>query len=762
MGERTSLFIYARLHSLASDCGFFCAFIPHIASRVISLRKKRGPARRKKKSLNMLHEKNAGQLQLAQLHTFQGQTFSVRKRDGRVVAFDQTRIALAIAAAFKADAGLVQYDALPIETQASVARITNAVVQIILSRAVKGEILEIESIQDLVERHLMEAGDHGVAKRYILYREERRRLRLMRDVGEPLVPTVSSIDEYLSEADWRVNANANQGYSLGGLILNVSGKVTANYWLHHVYGGEIEKAHREGDFHIHDLDMLAGYCAGWSLRQLLWEGFNGIPNKVEAGPAKHLRTALGQMVNFLGTLQNEWAGAQAFSSVDTYLAPFIRKEGLTYPEIRQCFQEFIYNLNVPSRWGTQTPFTNLTFDWTCPADLRKQRPNIGGRELPFCYGDLQAEMDLINHAFIEVMTTGDIKGRLFTFPIPTYNITGDFDWDHPNTEPLFEMTAKYGLPYFQNFINSELQPGMVRSMCCRLQLDLRELLKRGNGLFGSAEQTGSVGVVTINCARLGYKFRDDKARLFEELDHLLDLARQSLEMKRCVIDERMKAGLYPFTERYLGTLRNHFSTIGVNGINECIRNFTSDREDISTPEGIEFGLQLLDHVRARIVTFQQETGHLYNLEATPAEGTTYRFAREDRKRFPAILQAGTADAPYYTNSSQLPAGKTDDPFAAMVHQEAFQRRYTGGTVFHLYMGERISSAHACKELVRRTLTRFRIPYITVTPTFSICPKHGYLVGEHKFCPKCDEALLAQKRLEGCGEATPEKILECSL
>jgi ribonucleoside-triphosphate reductase len=685
----------------------------------------------------MLNEQLDGQLRLAQLDPLQGKQFSVRKRDGRIAPFDESRIQLAIEAAFKADAGLAADQALPSEAQAGVIRVTNAVVQAAVSRAVKGEALQIESVQDLVEAQLMAAGQHRVAKRYILYREDRRKARLARDVGEPLVSTVSSVDEYLSAADWRVNANANQGYSLGGLILNISGKVTANYWLHHVYGGEIERAHREGDFHIHDLDMLAGYCAGWSLRQLLWEGFNGVPNKVEAAPAKHLRTALGQMVNFLGTLQNEWAGAQAFSSVDTYLAPFVRKDGLAYHEIRQCLQEFIYNLNVPSRWGTQTPFTNLTFDWVCPADLREQQPIIGGVEMPFRYGELQAEMDLINRAFIEVMSAGDTKGRLFTFPIPTYNITEDFNWEHPNTEPLFEMTAKYGLPYFQNFINSELKPNMVRSMCCRLQLDLRELLKRGNGLFGSAEQTGSVGVVTINCARLGYKFRNDETRLFAELDRLLELAKQSLEMKRGVIEERMKSGLYPFTRRYLGTLRNHFSTIGVNGINECIRNFTADREDISTPEGAAFGLRLLDHLRARMVVFQQETGHMYNLEATPAEGTTYRFAREDRKRFPAILQAGTADAPYYTNSSQVPAGQTDDPFAALEHQEPFQRRYTGGTVFHLYVGERISSARACKELVRRTLTQFRIPYITVTPTFSICPQHGYLAGEHAYCPKCD-------------------------
>ncbi len=684
----------------------------------------------------MLHDSFDGQLRLPALDPLQGRRFAVRKRDGRVVPFNDTRILLAIEAAFRADLGLPADQPLPAAAQAACQEATAAVAQAVLSRAAKGETLEIESIQDLVEKQLMAGGHHGPAKRYILYRETRRQARLARDLGEPLVPTVSSIDEYLSAADWRVNANANQGYSLGGLILNISGKVTANYWLHHVYGGEIERAHREGDLHLHDLDMLAGYCAGWSLRQLLWEGFNGVPNKVEAAPARHLRTALGQMVNFLGTLQNEWAGAQAFSSVDTYLAPFVRREGLAYAEVRQCFQEFIYNLNVPSRWGTQTPFTNLTFDWVCPADLRDQAPIIGGEEMPFRYGELQAEMDLINRAFIEVMCAGDTKGRIFTFPIPTYNITEDFDWEHPNTEPLFAMTAKYGLPYFQNFINSELKPGMVRSMCCRLQLDLRELLKRGNGLFGSAEQTGSVGVVTINCARLGYRCRGDAARLFVELDRLVDLARQSLERKREVVDARLRGGLYPFTRRYLGTLRNHFSTLGINGVNECIRNFTGGAEDIATEAGAALGLRLLDHLRARIIAIQQTTGHLYNLEATPAEGATYRFAREDRKRFPDILQAGTSEAPYYTNSTQLPAGYTDDPFAAMEHQEPFQGRYTGGTVFHVYVGERIASARACKELVRRALTRFRIPYVTVTPTFSICPRHGYLAGEHAQCPRC--------------------------
>ncbi|KGR98394.1 anaerobic ribonucleoside-triphosphate reductase [Burkholderia sp. ABCPW 111] len=561
---------------------------------------------------------------------------------------------------------------------------------------------------------------------------------------KPLIDVESSINEYLQRQDWRVNANANQGYSLGGLILNVSGKVIANYWLSHVYPGEIGEAHRNADLHIHDLDMLSGYCAGWSLRTLLAEGLNGVPGKVESGPPKHMSSAVGQIVNFLGTLQNEWAGAQAFSSFDTYMAPFVRRDALTYAEVRQYVQELIYNLNVPSRWGTQTPFTNLTFDWICPEDLREQVPVIAGEETPFAYGDLQAEMDMINRAYIEVMQAGDAAGRVFTFPIPTYNITADFDWHSPNAERLFEMTARYGLPYFQNFINSELKPNMIRSMCCRLQLDLRELMKRGNGLFGSAEQTGSIGVVTVNCARLGHLHAGDERALLARLDELLDYGKDSLEIKREVIQRHMDNGLFPYTKRYLGTLRNHFSTLGVNGINEMIRNFTHDAHDLTTDWGHAFALRLLDHVRARIVEYQEETGHMYNLEATPAEGTTYRFAKEDRRRYPDILQAGTPQMPYYTNSSQLPVGFTDDPFEALERQDDLQRKYTGGTVLHLYMTEPLSSADACRTLVKRALTRFSLPYLTVTPTFSICPTHGYLAGSHPFCPKCDEALLRRK------------------
>ncbi|SSW67728.1 ribonucleoside triphosphate reductase [Achromobacter agilis] len=652
----------------------------------------------------------------------------ILKRDGRVAAFDRDKIAQAIAAAGQSTGEL---------DQAGAQALTEAVIAALAGNPCPG----VETIQNRVEEILVQAGYWRTARAYIVYREQHARLRSLRHT---LVDVESAMEEYLEQRDWRVNANANQGYSLGGLILNVAGKVTANYWLSNVFAPEAGHAHREGDIHIHDLDMLSGYCAGWSLRQLLTEGFNGIPGKVEATPPRHMSAAIGQIVNFLGTLQNEWAGAQAFSSFDTYMAPFIRRDAMTYADVKQAMQELIYNLNVPSRWGTQTPFTNLTFDWTCPADLKEQIPYVGGEEMPFAYGDLQAEMDMINRAYIEVMMAGDAKGRVFTFPIPTYNITPDFDWDHPNTERLFEMTARYGLPYFQNFLNSDLEPHMVRSMCCRLQLDLRELLKRGNGLFGSAEQTGSVGVVTVNCARLGYTCRGDEARLMQQLDRLLELGRDVLETKRKVVQRYIDQGLYPYTRRYLGTLRNHFSTLGVNGINEMIRNFTDDAEDITTAAGHAMAIRLLDRVRARMTEFQEQTGHLYNLEATPAEGTTYRFAREDRKRYPAILQAGSESQPYYTNSSQLPVGHTDDPFHALELQEALQGKYTGGTVLHLYMNEAVSSAGACKALVRRALSNFRLPYITITPTFSICPNHGYLAGRHEFCPKCDAELLARQ------------------
>ena len=657
---------------------------------------------------------------------------SVTKRDGTLAPFDSTKIYNAINKAGTTTGEFGEQESWLLTAQ----------VLKVLKHKFSDSLPSIEQIQDIVEQVIISANYFATAKAYILYRDQRSRSRNDQRV---MVDVESSVNEYLQRLDWRINENANQGYSNGGLILNVSGKVTANYWLSHVYPANVGEAHRNGDIHIHDLSMLAAYCAGWSLKNLLHEGFNGVPGKAEAGPAKHLSAAVGQMVNFMGTLQNEWAGAQAFSSVDTYLAPYIRKDKLEYKQVYQCMQELVYNLNVPSRWGSQTPFTNFTFDWVCPEDLRETHPIIAGVEQDFTYGDLHEEMHMINKAYIEVMMKGDIKGRPFTFPIPTYNMTPDFPWEDENTELLFEMTAKYGLPYFQNFINSVLKPGQIRSMCCRLQLDLRELLARGNGLFGSAEQTGSVGVVTLNCARLGYLFKGDEHGLFTRVDELMEIAKVSLEIKRKVIQRLIDNGLFPFTKRYLGTLRNHFSTIGVNGVHEMIRNFTNDEHGIADEWGQAFAIKFLDYIREKLVKFQEETGHMYNLEATPAEGAATRFAREDKKRFADIIQAGTKENPVYSNSSQLPFGYTDDMFEALELQSTLQTKYTGGTVLHLYMGQRISSAKVCRDIVRKVLTNYRMPYITITPTYSICPKHGYISGEHKYCPICDEELKAQKR-----------------
>ena len=656
----------------------------------------------------------------------------VIKRDGTLAPFDDSKIYNAI---YKAGTTTKEFG----EEE---SWLLTAQVMKVLKHKFAETLPSIEQIQDIVEQALISANYFATAKAYILYRDQRNRTREGQKVK---VDVESSINEYLEKVDWRINENANQGYSNGGLILNVSGKVTANYWLSHVYPANIGEAHRNGDIHIHDLSMLAAYCAGWSLKNLLHEGFNGVPGKAEAGPAKHLSAAVGQMVNFMGTLQNEWAGAQAFSSVDTYLAPYVRKDKLSYKQVYQSMQELVYNLNVPSRWGSQTPFTNFTFDWVCPEDLRETHPIIAGQEQDFTYGDLKEEMHMINKAYMEVMMKGDIKGRPFTFPIPTYNMTPDFPWEDENTELLFEMTAKYGLPYFQNFINSVLKPGQIRSMCCRLQLDLRELLARGNGLFGSAEQTGSIGVVTFNCARLGYVYKGNEAGLYARLDELLEIAKTSLEIKRKLIQRLIDGGLFPYTKRYLGTLRNHFSTIGVNGINEMIRNYTNDEHNIADEWGQNFAIKFLDYIRDKLVQIQEETGHMYNLEATPAEGATTRFAREDKKRFVDIIQAGPKENPFYTNSSQLPVGYTDDPFEALDLQSTLQTKYTGGTVLHLYMGQRISSAKVCRDIVKRVLTNYRLPYITITPTFSICPKHGYISGEHKYCPICDEEIKAVKR-----------------
>lgn len=653
------------------------------------------------------------------------------KRNGEVVDFDIEKIANAIKQAGEATTPFSEEELL---------RLTNTVAKFLNHKYNGEQAVFIEKVQDVIEQALIDSNYYETAKAYIIYREKRAQTR---DAEKIKIDVEKSITEYLDQLDWRVNENANQGYSLGGMILNISGKVVANYWLSYIYPKEIGDAHRNGDYHIHDLSMLSGYCAGWSLRALLEEGFNGVPGHIESVAPKHLSSAIGQMVNFMGTLQNEWAGAQAFSSVDTYLAPFVRLDKMTYKEVKQKVQELIYNLNVPSRWGTQTPFTNFTFDWVCPKDLAPQHPKIGGEEVDFTYGDLQTEMDMINKAYIEVMTAGDAKGRPFTFPIPTYNITDDFIWEGENADLLFEMTAKYGLPYFQNFMNSDLKPTDVRSMCCRLRLDVRELLKRGNGLFGSAEQTGSIGVVTINCARLGYNFKGNIEGLYYQLDHLMELAKTSLEIKRKTIQKLMDSGLYPFTKRYLGSLRNHFATIGVNGVNEMIRNFSNDEYDITDPRGHKMASDLLEHIRNKMVEFQEETGNLYNLEATPAEGTTYRFAKEDAKVYTDIIQAGTKEAPYYTNSTQIPVSYTDDPFEVLDMQDDLQTKYTGGTVLHLYMAERISDTQNCKNIIKRVFQNYRVPYITITPTFSVCPKHGYIAGEHEYCPICDEEIVSK-------------------
>lgn len=654
----------------------------------------------------------------------------VQKRDGRIVPFDSFKIITALKKASEATGEMNDSDikkiAVHIEKQINTL----------------AELFTVEKIQDLVEVELMRGGFPVTAKAYILYREKRRQAR---ENKYAFVDVEKTMDEYLSKSDWRVNANANQGYSLGGLILNASGKLIANYWLNKIYSEKIRTAHTEGDMHIHDLDMFSGYCAGWSLRQLLEEGFNGVPGKTESLPPKHLESALSQMVNFLGTLQNEWAGAQAFSSFDTYLAPYVKKDNMSYKQVKQAIQQFVFNLNVPSRWGTQTPFTNITLDWVCPNDMKNQKLVIGKKDSEFSYGECQAEMDMINRAFIEVMTEGDANGRIFTFPIPTYNITKDFDWDNENAQALFEMTAKFGIPYFQNFMNSDLNPSDVRSMCCRLQLDLRELRARGGGLFGSAEMTGSIGVVTLNMPRIGFLSKT-KEEFFERLGDLMETAKESLELKRKIVVQNIEQGLLPYTKRYLKSLNNHFATIGLNGMNEAVLNFIG--KDISTKEGTDFSLEVLEFMRKKLSDFQEETGNLYNLEATPAEGTTYRFAKEDKKRFPEIVQQGTPSAPYYTNSTHLPVGYTQDPLEALDHQDQLQTKYTGGTVLHLFLGEKVRDWKTCRDFVKKVASKYHLPYFTITPTFSVCPVHGYLAGEHHQCSVCNTDCEVWSRIVG--------------
>ena len=644
----------------------------------------------------------------------------MKKRDGRIVEFDPQRIAIAAGKALKA-AGM---------GSDKVARhIADDVVRELVDKGYDDElqIPDVEVIQDLVEHAFVKRGLSQAAKLYILYRASHTKIReakkLMMDVQE-------LVSSYLGQEDWRVNENSNSGYSYASLLNHVSGSVIANYALANMYPPEIAEAHTSGDFHLHDLSCgIVGYCAGWSLRDLLERGFQGRGGRASAAPAKHFDTATGQIVNFLSTLQTEWAGAQAFSSFDTLLAPFVRRDKLTYPQLKQNIQQFVFGLNIASRWG-QTPFTNLTFDWVVPEDLRDNPVIIGGQPQNETYGEFQHEMDMINRAFLEVMSQGDRDGRIFTFPIPTYNVTKDFNWTSDNAKLLFEVTGKYGLPYFQNFINSDLNPGDVRSMCCRLQMDMRELRNKTGGLFGAGEQTGSIGVVTINMPRIGYLAKD-KEGFYRQLDRLMRMAMESLEIKRKVVQKHLEGDLLPYTKTYLPNLEHHFSTIGLVGMNECCLNFLGC--SICDPEGAEFSREVLVHMAEKIKDFQEETGHIYNLEATPAEGTSFRLARLDRKRYPEIICAGT-DNPYYTNSTQLPVGYTSDLFEALDLQAPLQQLYTGDTVFHAFIGERIEDPGLVASLVKRIATNYRIPYFTLTPSFSICPVHGYIPGEHTECP----------------------------
>jgi len=664
---------------------------------------------------------------------------SVVKRSGEIEKYDKDKITAAIHKAFTAVDKAAERDSQTLENADAVQDITSDVERLIFAMMEKrhpNSIPAIEEIQDLVETALIEAKETAVAKAYILYRAKRQ---AMRDVKKLMLDIDSTMDGYLKQSDWRVNENANVNYSLGGLILHNSGSITANYWLKNIYPEEIADAHRNADFHIHDLSMFSGYCAGWSLRHLIAEGLGGVPDKITSKPAKHLSTLMQQAVNFLGCLQNEWAGAQAFSSFDTYTAPFVKADKLCDKEIKQCLQSFIFGVNTPSRWGSQAPFTNITLDWTCPEDLRDTKAVVNGKETDFNYGDCQDEMNRINRILIELMIEGDADGRGFQYPIPTYNITSDFDWESDNARLLFEMTSRYGTPYFQNFVNSDLNPSDVRSMCCRLQLDKRELRKRGGGLFGSDELTGSIGVVTINLPRIGYLAKDEKD-FFNRLEHLMVLSKESLKVKRKAVSRLLENGLFPYTQRYLKNLDNHFNTIGLVGMNECIQNFMGAETTIASERGRKFALKVLKFMREKLSDFQEETGELFNLEATPAESTSYRLAKHDRERYPRIICSGIgADGkgePYYTNSTQLPVMQTEDIFDALDLQEELQTTYTGGTVFHTFLGEAITDWRSCRNLVKAISHNYRIPYFTISPTFSVCPIHGYLHGEHFTCLKC--------------------------
>ena len=664
-------------------------------------------------------------------------SYQVRKRDGKIADFDITKISHAVKQAFEAQNkqyhdGVIDFLALKVTAD--------------FEPKIKDGLINVEDIQDSVESVLVQAGYADIAKAYILYRKQREKMRMMRST---ILDYKELVDNYVKVTDWRVKENSTVTYSVGGLILSNSGAITANYWLSEIYDEEVANAHKNADLHIHDLSMLTGYCAGWSLRQLIEEGLGGVPGKITSSPAKHLATLCNQMVNFLGIMQNEWAGAQAFSSFDTYLAPFVRVDNLSYGEVKKCIESFIFGVNTPSRWGTQAPFSNITLDWTVPADLAVKPAIVGGKPMDFTYGDCKKEMDMVNKAFIETMIEGDANGRGFQYPIPTYSITSDFDWSETeNNRLLFEMTAKYGTPYFSNYVNSDMEPSDVRSMCCRLRLDLRELRKKSGGFFGSGESTGSVGVVTINMPRIAYLSKDEN-EFFRRLDKMMDISARSLKVKRTVITKLLEEGLYPYTKRYLGSFDNHFSTIGLIGMNEVGLNANWLRKDMTHRETQEFTKKVLNHMRERLSDYQEEYGDLYNLEATPAESTTYRLAKHDKARYPDIITAaGDCGTPYYTNSSHLPVGYTEDIFTALDIQDELQTLYTSGTVFHAFLGEKLPDWRSAAALVRKIADNYKLPYYTISPTYSVCRDHGYIPGEQYTCPKCGQTTEVYSRITG--------------
>ncbi len=662
--------------------------------------------------------------------------YQVVKRDGKVCDFNLSKISVAITKAFEAQDKQYTTDIIDLLALKVTADYESKI---------KDGLVGVEDIQDSVETVLIKAGYGDVAKAYILYRKQREKIRNMKST---ILDYKELVNSYVDVTDWRVKENSTVTYSVGGLILSNSGAITANYWLSEIYDDEIASAHREAEIHLHDLSMLTGYCAGWSLKQLIQEGLGGIPGKITSSPAGHLSTLCNQMVNFLGIMQNEWAGAQAFSSFDTYLAPFVKVDNLTQKEVKQCIQSFVYGVNTPSRWGTQAPFSNITLDWTVPNDLAELPCIVGGKEMDFCYKDCKKEMDMVNKAFIEIMIEGDANGRGFQYPIPTYSITRDFDWSETeNNKLLFEMTAKYGTPYFSNYINSDMEPSDVRSMCCRLRLDLRELRKKSGGFFGSGESTGSIGVVTINIPRIAY-VATDSADFYRRLDHMMDVSARSLDIKRTIITKLLNEGLYPYTKRYLGSFDNHFSTIGLIGMNEAAQNAKWVGKDLTTAEGQQFAKDVLNHMREKLSDYQEQYGALFNLEATPAESTTYRLAKHDVKRYPNIITANMDGTPYYTNSSHLPVGYTEDVFEALTIQDDLQTLYTSGTVFHAFLGEKLPDWKAAANLVRKIAENHRLPYYTMSPTYSICKNHGYLNGEQKVCPECGETTEIYSRITG--------------